>query len=940
MGLLSEDLQKKALLKIRTAELKKRKGRILRLNEKLLSKSVSLERRLKKKTNDWMNGRHLVWAQYNKRKKEFEKDAWSILKDETHDFILCHDSKSINVAAKAAKKNKAVFGFDLVENTFANLRGFEPGPLTRLKLRLKENKVGNLPFIISGDPYLTKEFQTRHPKADPLLILNGQETHYPRIRKNLRQRMGDTTNRPIVLYIGVLAPLRGIEQIIDAFARIKTDALLAIVGPGNQNYIDELSERITKLGLQDRAKILDGVPQSDVVPLAATATIGISPISTKTGNAGHVLNNKMFQYLAAGLPILSTNVPGPGGFIKKHNIGYIYEDEDVESLTEVIDKALNDLEANPEIRTHLLDVAREYTWEHQKQKLINYIREVEEKNGLNQIKETGRSGAEAVDNKNGKTMAIENTKAKLVQRTEEHKRPGLTARLKRYIRTLLRVPEDHKQAVLSEAILRRTHLLRNRMENIEKQAENLNRTLQTAKDNGNKLTPKQINNLSRYLRVMQNNINAQNNIVDVIDTNAKAVSNLQTTGSTALRPNIAFDKLFNTTQYPKIDKPASPYVLGRRSRIKVLYLNSVGGSMGRLSKAMMMHHKIESDCYVASYLPRRQLFYAHETNANTVFTHDEWKDFLKWAVQEYDIVQSSTLPLHEGVAECYDWLTETLGRRHIWRTTGFIHHYLRRDDVLPLSVYQRDTNSQIIPNPERYKGKTFKFDDTHMLTDPHIVFYSSPEKGAYLKGDDNYWLPSIRDPELYQPASSARKKEPGESVKIYVPYHRQAMFKGLDTILSVLEELREEGQNIDIITPENATTFWPDLTGFTEGEGDNAKSSIYPIPNHMMPRLFSRVDIVIDQIIMGCYGNTAIEAMLCEKPVIAQKRYKDFEGCPVVEANEETLKSVIIDLLDNPERWAKLGKAGRRYALKKHTPKHVSKIAADVYKMVMDEEKH
>ena len=54
------------------------------------------------------------------------------------------------------------------------------------------------------------------------------------------------------------------------------------------------------------------------------------------------------------------------------------------------------------------------------------------------------------------------------------------------------------------------------------------------------------------------------------------------------------------------------------------------------------------------------------------------------------------------------------------------------------------------------------------------------------------------------------KRDPNVNVKVYVQYHKQAMFKGMDIILGVLEDLQEEGHKIDIITPENATEFWPD----------------------------------------------------------------------------------------------------------------------------------
>ena len=384
---------------------------------------------------------------------------------------------------------------------------------------------------------------------------------------------------------------------------------------------------------------------------------------------------------------------------------------------------------------------------------------------------------------------------------------------------------------------------------------------------------------------------------------------------------------------PRRDLVGAP----RRGRIRVLLLDSIGGSMSRLSKALMLHEGIEADCVVASIAPRRHLVHPHETNVHGIYSHQEWREFISWALSNYDIIQTSGIPRQAATLELYDRLTELLGRRHIWRSVGFIHHYLVRQDVLPLKHYQGDLGTSKQPSPKSYLGRTFAITDTHLLTDPNVVFYSSPEKGAYLKGSDTIWLPSIRDPEDFYVPSTSSNSIRGEAVKVYVPYHRDALWKGLDTALNVLRELNGEGYNLQIITAENAGTFFPDLCSFNAVQGAEGESLAYPIPHYMMPELFRRVDLVIDQLVMGSYGNSGIEAMLCGKPVIGQKSYRELSEAPIWDVTEQNLKARICDLLEQPDLWPKLGSMGREFAISKHSPAAVARIAANTYRMILDE---
>lgn len=395
------------------------------------------------------------------------------------------------------------------------------------------------------------------------------------------------------------------------------------------------------------------------------------------------------------------------------------------------------------------------------------------------------------------------------------------------------------------------------------------------------------------------------------------------------------DDLSETTGWHDIEIELPKVNYNTNHKPKILFLNSMGGSMSRLSRALMVHENIEASCYINAYFPPRNMVHPLETNVNGVFTHQEWRDFMVWAVKEHDIVQSTTLPTWPAVAECYDWLTDTLGQRHIWRCTGFVHHYLLNEDVLPINVYQKDLDIDDIPGTKTYSGKSFPIETNRFQLGDNTLFYSSPEKGVYFEGAHKYWLPSIRCPEKFHLSGNIPNPDKSRPIRIYVPNHSRAMFKGMDHILATLERLKNSGRNIDVITPDNVGKYFPDINGFKDHFGTESANGAYPIPNHYIPSVLCRIDLVIDQIVMGSYGNTGIEAMMCGKPVIGQRNYDEIKDSPIVNVNHDTLMLELENLLDNPGKWAGLGAAGRKWATRHHSPQAVAKIAAKQYDRIL-----
>ncbi|MES3016272.1 MAG: glycosyltransferase [Bacteroidota bacterium] len=103
-----------------------------------------------------------------------------------------------------------------------------------------------------------------------------------------------------------------------------------------------------------------------------------------------------------------------------------------------------------------------------------------------------------------------------------------------------------------------------------------------------------------------------------------------------------------------------------------------------------------------------------------------------------------------------------------------------------------------------------------------------------------------------------------------------------------------------------------------------------------MLKVMRTADIFIDQIILGSYASAAIEAMSFGKPVIAYIMpgvYKQGVpvDCPIVNANPETLRQKLIELIENPLLRRELGMKSRKYVEEVHDAKKVSQELINVY---------
>ncbi len=125
-----------------------------------------------------------------------------------------------------------------------------------------------------------------------------------------------------VVYVGGLMPGRGLEQMIDALVHLP-DVRLRAIGPGAPDYRSSLTTRATAAGVGDRMELRDPVAPGDVQSALAGAAAGLCLIQPICRSYELSLPNKLFEYAAAGVPVLASDVPVIAAVVRGEGIGEV-----------------------------------------------------------------------------------------------------------------------------------------------------------------------------------------------------------------------------------------------------------------------------------------------------------------------------------------------------------------------------------------------------------------------------------------------------------------------------------------------------------------------------------------------------------------------------------------------------------------------------------------
>jgi glycosyltransferase involved in cell wall biosynthesis len=135
-----------------------------------------------------------------------------------------------------------------------------------------------------------------------------------------------------VIYLGLLEAPRGIGNLIDAVASARGaghDVRLTLIGSGREQSAFEARARDSGGG--DAIRFLGRVPNAEALRLLATADVGVVPhLANESWNT--TIPNKLFDYMAAGLAVVTSSARPAARVVRETGAGLVYEDTSVPEL--------------------------------------------------------------------------------------------------------------------------------------------------------------------------------------------------------------------------------------------------------------------------------------------------------------------------------------------------------------------------------------------------------------------------------------------------------------------------------------------------------------------------------------------------------------------------------------------------------------------------------
>jgi glycosyltransferase involved in cell wall biosynthesis len=221
--------------------------------------------------------------------------------------------------------------------------------------------------VITVSPAIAVALQKKYQLASrPAVVLNiptmdapGREPVRP-----LREVCGLGPDVPLLTYSGGMTRARGVHTAIEAMAELSDAHLALVCVPHNDTwFVRKLRQQVDAAGLGGRVHFLNPVGPGQVVDFLRGVDVALIPALSYPSHEMS-LPNKLFEYLHAGVPIVSTELESIRVFLEENGVGLTHPAEDPPALVAAVRAVLADHDryaaaaANPEL------LAR-YSWSSQ-----------------------------------------------------------------------------------------------------------------------------------------------------------------------------------------------------------------------------------------------------------------------------------------------------------------------------------------------------------------------------------------------------------------------------------------------------------------------------------------------------------------------------------------------------------------------------------------------
>lgn len=177
-----------------------------------------------------------------------------------------------------------------------------------------------------------------------------------------------------MVYLGILEAPRGLSTVLEALRIVRTNGLdirLRIIGDGRERTaFERLAESLSLR--KPEVEFFGHLPNQIALDVVAKSDIGLVPhIADESWNT--TVPNKLFDYMAAGIPVLCSSAKPAARVTSETEAGLVYEYDNPSAMAEAIQ-----LIADPKQRALFAEngkaaIRTRYNWEQDSERLLSAI---------------------------------------------------------------------------------------------------------------------------------------------------------------------------------------------------------------------------------------------------------------------------------------------------------------------------------------------------------------------------------------------------------------------------------------------------------------------------------------------------------------------------------------------------------------------------------------
>jgi glycosyltransferase involved in cell wall biosynthesis len=219
--------------------------------------------------------------------------------------------------------------------------------------------------VIAATPFIRNNY---HAMGIRCIDINN----FP-ILGELEMDTGWDSKQNEVCYIGSITAVRGIPEIVEAMVHVASGARLNLAGKLAGTDIEHKLQRSKGW---DRVNVLGQIDRRMVRLVLARSFAGL--VTFKPGpNHLDAQPNKMFEYMAAGIPVIASNFPLWRKIIEGNECGLLADPLNLTNISEAIDRLAKNLKLARRMGANgRKAVVAHYNWGIEEQKLFDFYETV------------------------------------------------------------------------------------------------------------------------------------------------------------------------------------------------------------------------------------------------------------------------------------------------------------------------------------------------------------------------------------------------------------------------------------------------------------------------------------------------------------------------------------------------------------------------------------